>query len=304
MTHAWRLLASTVAIILAMPALTAQAQPAQAQKTSPPAPTPPAAPGYTLPSTHMWDMTSDRGEIYRIFVSYPATAAPEEGYPVLYVLDGNAVFATFAETRRVQEYYDVGKAIIVGVGYPTDQTYDTRRLNDYTPPMIDPPPAHLQKLAKFKSGGRDTFLDFLTGKLRTEIGKRYKINLERQSLFGHSLGGLLALHALYTRPQAFHSIVAASPSLEWNEQGVLGEEREFTARLTSGKVGKTSRLMVVVGGRDIDDDPYMAEALANRMDLLSGYGLRTRFRRYDGEGHLTVPARAVTDTLRFVFESR
>jgi uncharacterized protein len=304
MTKAWRQLAATVAITLALPVLAAQARQAQAQQTTPPAPTPSAVPGYTMPSTHMWDMTSDGGEIYRILVSFPMTEMPADGYPVLYVLDGNAAFAAFAETRRVQEYYDVGKAIVVGVGYPTDQAYDTRRLNDYTPPLLDPPPANVRRLAKFKSGGRDQFLDFLTGKLRTEIGKRYKINLERQSLFGHSLGGLLALHALYTRPQAFHSIVAASPSLEWNEQGVLSEEREFAARLTSGKVGKTSRLLVVVGGRDIDDDPHMAEAFAKRMDLLSGYGLRTRFRRYDEEGHMSVPARAVTDTLRFVFEPR
>jgi predicted alpha/beta superfamily hydrolase len=312
MSKARKQLASTVAIVvsmavaitLALPALAAQAQQAPAPQSTPPVPTPSVVPGYTMPSTHMWDMTSDGGEIYRIFVSYPATEMPADGYPVLYVLDGNAMFAAFAEARRIQEFYDVGKAIVVGVGYPTDQAYDTRRLNDYTPPLLNPPPAIYRRLAQYKSGGRDTFLDFLTGKLRTEIGKRYKIDLGRQSLFGHSLGGLLALHALYTRPQAFQSIVAASPSLEWNEQGVLREEREFTARLTSGKVGKTSRLMVVVGGRDIDDDPYMAEAFANRMDLLSGYGLRTRFRRYDGEGHMSVPGRAVTETLRFVFEAR
>lgn len=295
----WKRLASAVAITLALPVLTAQAQ---SQQTAPSAPAPSAVPGYTMPSTHMWDMTSDGGEIYRIFVSFPATETPADGYPVLYVLDGNATFAAFAEARRIQEHYDVGKAIVVGVGYPTDKAYDTRRLNDYPPAMLNPPPKEWRHLAKFKSGGRDTFLDFLTGKLRTEIGKRYKIDLDRQSLFGHSLGGLLALHALYTRPQAFHSIVAASPSLEWNEQGVLREEREFTTRLTSGKVEKTSRLLVVVGGRDVDDDPYMATAFANRMELLSSYGLRTRFRRYDEEGHMSVPARAVTDTLRFVFD--
>ncbi len=296
----WKRLASIAAITLALPMLTAQAQ-----QNSPSSP----APGYTMPSTHTWDMKSDGGEIYRIFVSYPAAPAteadmPADGYPVLYVLDGNASFAAFAETRRIQERYDVGKSIVVGVGYPTDKAYDTRRLNDYPPAMLDPPPAEWRHLAKFKSGGRDVFLDFLTGKLRTEIGKRYKIDPRRQSLFGHSLGGLFALHALYTRPQAFHSIVAASPSLEWNEQGVLSEEREFTERIKSGKVGRTSRLLVVVGGRDTDDDPYMAEAFADRMELLSSYGLRTRFRRYEGEGHMSVPARAVTDTLRFVFEWR
>ena len=292
---------STVAIGLALPVLAAQAEQAQTPQATPAAP--PPQPGYTMPSTQMWEMASDAGEIYRIFVSFPTTEMPEDGYPVLYVLDGNAMFAGFAEARRIQEYYDVGKALIVGVGYPTDLAYDARRLDDYTPPLLDPPPANLRRLAKYKSGGQDKFLDFLTGKLRTEIGKRYKINLDRQSLFGHSLGGLLALHALFTRPQAFYSLIAASPSLEWNEQGVLRDERDFTARLTSGKVPKTSRLMVVVGGSDIDDDPYMAEAFARRMDLLSVYGLRTRFRRYDGEGHMSVPARAVTDTLRFAFES-
>src|SRR5690606_28041606 len=118
-----------------------------------------------------------------------------------------------------------------------------------------------------------------TGQLRVEIGRRYRTNPDRQSLFGHSLGGGVALHALYTRPQAFHSIVAASPSLEWNE-AILHEERAFAKRLADGKVGRTSRLMVVAGGRDIDDDPYAAEAFTRRMDLLSGHGLRTRFLRY------------------------
>lgn len=80
--------------------------------------------------------------------------------------------------------------------------------------------------------------------------------------------------------------------------------REFAARLVSGKLGDTSRLMLVVGGRDVDDDPEPARALASRLDLLSGHGLRVRFRRYGEEGHMSVPARAVTDTLRFVFETR
>lgn len=297
MTGAWKQFAALIAITLAMPAPAAEAP------QSPPS-APPATEGYTMPSTQAWDMTSDSGEVYRIFASFPGTEAPDDGYPVLYVLDGNAMFAGFAEARRIQEYYDVGKTIVVGIGYPTDQAYDARRLNDYTPPLLDPPPTIYRSLAKYRSGGRAAFLDFLTGKLRTEIGQRYRINPERQALFGHSLGGLFGLYALYTQPQAFQSIVAASPSLEWNEQGVLREEREFTARLASGKVGRTSHLMVVVGGRDVDDDPYMAEAFVRRMDPLSGHGLRVRFLRYEDEGHMSVPARAVTDTLRFVSESR
>jgi predicted alpha/beta superfamily hydrolase len=265
---------------------------------------PPVAAQYALPSTQSWDMTSDAGATYRIMVSYPAAEAPEGGYPVLYVLDGNAMFAMFAETRRLQEFYEYGKAIIVGVGYPTDQAYDVRRLDDLTPALPSPPPANLKSLAQYKSGGHDRFLDFLTGKLRAEIGRRYKINPERQSLFGHSLGGLFGLHTLFTRPTAFHSIVAASPSIEWIDQEILGDERAFTAKVAGGKAPRTSRLMVVVGGRDVDDDPEPARAMVARLDLLSGQGMRARLRRYEEEGHMGVPTRAVMDTLRFVFEQR
>lgn len=259
-------------------------------------------PGYTMPATQMWDMTSDVGKGYRIFVSYPSQGEPPaDGYPVLYVLDGNASFAAFAEARRVLEYQDSGKAIVVGVGYQTDMPYAEQRNEDFIV-MDSPPPGKRLGRTKGKSG-RDEFLDFLTGKLRSEIGSRFKINRERQILFGHSFGGLFGLHALYTKPQAFHSIVVASPSLEL-DQGVLRDERDFVARLEAGKVGKTSRVMVVVGGRDIDDDPEPARALADRFDRLSGLGLRVRFKRYEEEGHMTVPARAVTDVLRFAFEMR
>jgi uncharacterized protein len=288
-----------ILIGLSLPMLAARAQPA-----TPPAPSPAPIAAYTMPSTQMWDMASDSGDIYRIFVSFPAGEAPARGYPVLYVLDGNASFASFAETRRLLEYAEAGKAIIVGVGYPTDMPYDARRTGDFVEPWPHPTPTDPTRPAPPKTDGRGKFLDFLTGKLRSEIDRRYRIDPNRQSLFGHSFGGLFALHALYTRPQAFHSIVAASPSLEWNQFGSLREEREFTARLTDGKLGRTSRLMVVVGGRDVDDDPYPAESFVKRMELLSGHGLRTRFRRYEEEGHMTVPIRAVTDVLRFVFEQR
>jgi len=257
--------------------------------------------GYTMPATQVWDMASDTGKPYRIMVSYPESEPPESGFPVLYVLDGNASFAAFAETRRIQEYGDLGKAIVVGVGYRTDKPYDEARNEDFIV-MDNPPPGKRLGRTAGKSG-RDEFLDFLTGKLRTEIGKRHRINPDRQVLFGHSFGGLFALHALYTRPQAFHSIIAASPSVELDE-GVLRDERAFVARLENGKVGKTSRLMIVVGERDIDDDPEPARALADRLDRLSGLGMRVRFRSYETEGHMTVPARAVTDVLRFAFEIR
>lgn len=290
--RAWTRLAALAAVALVAAPLAAQQTP------------PPTAPGYTMPNTHMWDMKSDTGKAYRIFVSFPApeVKAPNGGFPVLYVLDGNASFASFAETRRLVEYSGAGKAIVVGVGYPGEAAYSGERLADMSPTLPDPLPADWGHLGKLKSGERDAFLDFLIKKLRPEIARRYTTNPNRQTLFGHSLGGILALYTLYTRPDAFHSIVAASPSMDWVNQSILKEEREFTAKLTAGKIAKTSRLMVVVGDRDMDDDPDPSRLLVDRLGRLSAYGLRARLRVYENEGHMTVPARSVTDVLRFVFE--
>src|SRR3546814_3999354 len=83
-------LASAIAMAAAMAGGSAQARPAAAQ----------SPPGYTMPATQTWDMTADSGKSYRIFVSFPSEGKPPEtGYPVLYVLDGNASFAAFAEAR-------------------------------------------------------------------------------------------------------------------------------------------------------------------------------------------------------------
>lgn len=302
MTAACRTLACVLAI--AAGSLLPAAWAGAAQTPPPDAATPPGQ-GYAMPSTEVWDMASASGETYRIFVSFPGSGeAPEDGYPVLYVLDGNAYFASFAQARRVQEYLPIGQAIVVGVGYPGDELWDVRRLNDFTAPLLDPPPRQWRGLAKYRSGARAQFLDFMTGPLRAEIGRRYRVDPDRHSLFGHSLGGLFALYALYERPQAFHSIVAASPSMEWNEQGILDDERAFTARLRGGKIDRTSRLLVIVGDRDTDDDPEPARALVDRLDRLSGHGLRVRLRRYPEEIHVSVPARSATDVLRFAFEIR
>jgi predicted alpha/beta superfamily hydrolase len=290
MIEALKTLATGLAISLAMPAIAAPGQTA--------APEAPAAQGYTMPATAVWDITAEHGDVYRIFVSFPKGEPPEGGYPVLYVLDGNALFASFAETRRMLEWTPGDKAIVVGVGYPTDMAYDVRRINDFTgaPTMS----GAYAKFAKERSGGWNRFLDFLTGQLRTEISKRYKTNPDRQSLFGHSLGGLFALHTLYTRPGAFHAIIAASPSIFWHEQLTLKEERDFAARLQAGKVPKVSRLLVVAGDREEAIlERWDAEDFVKRMEPLSAHGLRTRSEVYAGEGHMTVPVRAVPDSLRF-----
>lgn len=269
---------------------------------------PPSAPtpaGYTLPETEVWDMPREGdAEPYRIFVSKPEGAPPPGGFPVLYVLDGNSIFATFADARRLQKFASppADQVIIVGVGYPTDQPFDLkRRLYDLTPPPPAQTPPSQQGMTGFKAGGQDRLQAFLLDQLRPEIAKRYPVNPARQALFGHSLGGLFALHVLYTRPDAFSAIVAASPSQWWDDQALLAEERAFTEKLKGPKrPHRPAKVLVLVGEQEDQSMVGDAQALGLRLAPLSAYGLRSRFELLDNENHMSAPTRAVTTALRFV----
>lgn len=279
-----------VALALAVPAAAAE----------------PVSVPYAMPETETWDMTSADGQVFRIFVSRPLAPAPAGGYPVLYVLDGNAMFAGFAEARRIQGFGSSGidKMIVVGVGHPGEQIYDPRRMFDFTAPIATP--ALKQAFAQYQSGGRDRFAKFLLDELRPAIEKRYSLNTTRQSLYGHSLGGLFALHMLYSRPGAFRTIIATSPSIWWDNQSILAEEAAFRARIekTPG-IGKASSVLLMAGEHE-DEGNIAADtkALAERMAALSGHGLRSDFILLDDETHISVPSRSVTATLRAAARTR
>src|SRR3546814_16476743 len=98
----------------------------------------------------------------------------ERGYPVLYVLDGNAAFAAFAQARWVQEHDAVGQSIVVGVGYPTDQPYAAQRAEDFI--VIDNPPPGTSLGRTPGRSGSDEFVDVLTGRQRHQHGHPPRLN--------------------------------------------------------------------------------------------------------------------------------
>lgn len=68
------------------------------------------------------------GERYRLDVSVPDAPRPSRGYPVLYVLDGNARFALLREARDTLTRKgpdDTGlPLVIVGIGYPGGERFN------------------------------------------------------------------------------------------------------------------------------------------------------------------------------------
>lgn len=265
-----------------------------------------------------FDLSGPQGRVYRISIARPDGPAPAGGYPVIYVLDGNALFRIVADSARFQAFRPswtgVGPAVVVGVGYPTDAMFDVpARYFDLTTPLPGggASPAGGPKM---QSGGADAFLDFLETRVKPEVEKRVPVDRTHQTLFGHSLGGLFTLHTLFTRPSAFQSYVAVSPSVWWGGDQTFGEARRFVA---SGN-GNGARVLLTVGSNEqvmskaalaapgaaeqkaALDHLKMVDSVQAMAKLLStAKGLNVQERLFEGEDHGSTVGPAASLGVRF-----
>jgi len=214
---------------------------------------------YDLPQLQQTTLRSAAGDLYRIVVAKPAGPAPASGYPVIYVVDGNAYTSLVSEIIRINIPVGVQSrvepAVVVGIGYPTDQAFDlTRRTLDFTPPL---PPGHFDSNIRDPTGGDIALMDFIDTKVKPVIEARFKIDRDRQTLLGHSLGGLFTLLTMCNRPQSFQTYVALSPSIWWNHDALLQEARQFV-----DKADRPPKLRVFLSVGDLEQ--YMTPAYVHR----------------------------------------
>ncbi len=259
----------------------------------------------TLPDTFEFDLDSlHTGRTHRMYVSVPEGPAPVAGRPVLFLLDGGSHFASLDRLARTLPRLSRGLGvaadapIIVGLTYPGDgDAVNQARGEDYTPPAREL--ADTGDRYSKKQGGADRFLDFVKRELEPTLAERLPIDRTRTALMGHSYGGLLVLHALFTRPDAFHTFVAGSPSIWWNGRHVLNGLEPFRARFPDLKM--KPRVLIAVGSleqtprksagerggavverRMVDNAREVAEALSVRGDE---HGLEVLFVEFPGEDH-------------------
>ncbi|WP_270168919.1 alpha/beta hydrolase [Paenibacillus sp. SYP-B4298] len=259
-----------------------------------------------LPNTMQWTMVSKRGRSYRIMAAIPTQECLPPGYPILYVLDGNSVFGTAVEALRLQcrlpEKTGVVPSVIIGIGYEVDEPFSSERFYDLTP---EPTREFLYRFAEGavpEQGGADEFADFLEEELKPLIERNWRIDRTRQSLLGHSLGGLFVAHLLFTRPGSFRYYIAGSPSLHWNKERMLDEERSFVSRLAKGKIAQQLEVLITMGELEASHPSgnyELARKLAERLILLEQHGGRVHFLAFEEEGHVSVLPSFISRALRF-----
>lgn len=260
------------------------------------------------------------GRDYRIQVA-KIGPPPKAGYPVLYVLDGDAIFPFVALAAqgmgmRAEENH-AASLLVVGVGYPNGQLLDlAARAEDYTPPSADY--ANTGDALSTRFGGAEAFADFLSNRLRPQIARDFHVNPRQQSLFGHSYGGLFSLYLLFNQPQQFRHYLASSPSIWWNDRRVLADFQKFQ-RLRAENSAQPLSVRLSAGEYEQTMAPYLASNqerqarlnrramvtavndLAQKLQEMGDSKLDVKSTIHPAQTHATVLAYAVIDALKWVF---
>jgi iron(III)-enterobactin esterase len=247
-------------------------------------------------SFNSFDLDSLDGQRhYRIWVGQPRTPAPAQGYPSLWMLDGNAAIGALDDTA-LKKLAQGRAPLLVAIGYQTPLRIErTARTMDYTPQR---PGTTLQQdpLTQVPSGGADAFLDLVRDRIRPRVEQQVKLDEHEQTLWGHSYGGLLVLHTLFTRPHLFNHYAAASPSLWWDEKLIEEESGQLhtphaSLLLMRGSAEPATPQAAPAAGAD-----RLAQQLSKRLKGIAG--LKFEYHSFDGMSHgQTLPA-----SLRYVIE--
>lgn len=252
----------------------------------------------TIDGAVQFDLTSRINErTYRLFIYQAPSLDPVLTYPVLYLLDGNQYFAAGTDMlKRLIEQQSVGPALLVAIGYPEADPaiWQARRSYDMTPTPST------EKDEMRETGGAALFLRVIEEEIKPFVTARYNLNPRQQALFGHSYGGLLVLHTLFTQPEAFATYISSSPSIWYNEREVLAGETTFAARARAGEV-HAGLLLTSAAGEQLAETPERmvdnASELAERLARLANF--RNDRVIFAGEDHYTVPFAALNRALRF-----
>ncbi|MEK4300454.1 alpha/beta hydrolase-fold protein [Oceanobacillus sp. FSL W8-0428] len=234
---------------------------------------------------------------YVINVFIPEQPVPDNEFPVLYILDGNAYGTLFSEIIKLQsrrsEKTGIDPTMLVSVGYEGDEPFQPNRIYDFTPFAEDTElPARPDGSPWPEHGGAEIFLDFLEKDLIPFINEKYKTNKQKQTIFGHSLGGLFVLYTLFQRSHLFSHYFSCSPSIWWNKQTILSYETKIDDKNVKG---------LFIAAEPIENKQMYANGLAMYENLSErNKGIKTAFFAPEGENHMSIVPTSFSRGMRFL----
>ena len=230
----------------------------------------------------------------RIYIQTPAGMKPYEAYPVLYLLDGEAltVMAGGQVQYLSESYKIIPSLVIVGIEN-TDRTRDLTPTHSIIGP--DGKPDTTARAFGKTSGGGEKFLQFMKEELMPYIESNYP-TAPYKILAGHSLGGLMAVYCMINHPDFFNAYIAISPSIQWDNEMIL---KSATAKLDS----KTSLNKILFfsdasEGGQFHQNQLTFDSLLKQKNVPR---LKYKYTWYPEETHISEPVKAFYDGIRFVY---
>jgi predicted alpha/beta superfamily hydrolase len=231
------------------------------------------------------------GEERTILVSTPlGYGRGQQRYPVLYLTDGDA---HLTHTRGTVDFLArnglMPQVIIVGI-------VNTDRNRDLTPSRVPVRTLGERTFQLPTSGGADKFLTFIETELVPWVEASYRTERFR-ILCGHSFGGLFATHALLTRPELFHAIIAVSPTLAWDDDLMLKRGKRFFAERADLK-----RAFFMTLGNEGDQGRVAFDRFAKILKSNKASGFRWGTMILEDEDHGSAVLRSHYYGLKMIYE--
>ncbi|MBI5767017.1 MAG: alpha/beta hydrolase [Verrucomicrobia bacterium] len=251
-----------------------------------------------------FDFTSAiNGQPYRLMISAPK-AEPGKRYPVLFVLDGNWYFRAASDTATWGSGpFDT--AIVVGIGYPTEDYAEVRRRRGIDLSVKEQP-----ERFPTGSGGCDTFLRIVEQEIKPFVASRFAVDSARYMLYGKSLGGLAVVRAMLRTPENFSTYLVISPSIWQGDNAVLADEPVFSEKARTGKLNL--RILITSASEeeylgpdaakraaDLGKMITNARGLADRIGKLNPDKLIVRYAIFQDESHNTVSLASIARAITF-----
>jgi hypothetical protein len=216
----------------------------------------------------------------------PGYDAGDRRYPILYMPDGGEA----EDFPHVADAVDAGiragevePLIVVGIE-------NTERRRDMTGPTT----VASDRAIAVRVGGSAAFRAFIRDELMPAVRTRVRGN-GHTGIIGESLAGLFIMETFFVAPDTFDVYIALSPSLWWNDRGLVREAEAW--RAATPQLHKT--LYLSVAGDDDRGDSILA--MSNRLRSTPPEGLSSLYEPRPGERHDTIYRASEGPALRKVF---
>ena len=247
----------------------------------------------------------------KIWVYTPdlTSGIPNKRYPVVYLLDGDAHFASVV--GMIQQLSQANgnnvypEMIVVGIP-------NTDRTRDLTPTHITSDPPMMDSNSSKTSGGGENFIAFIEKELMPHIDSVYATE-PYKILIGHSFGGLIVMNVLTNHTRLFNAYIAIDPSMWYDKEHFLkATETKLTEKKYDGirlyiGIANTMPVRMTLDKmkKDTSSDTRHIRSIFTLDKFFKANpqnGLKYASKYYGDDNHGSVPLIAEYDGLRFIFD--